>query len=63
MLKAPGTERLKLKYEEPPSKIAFKIDLCRYSGVRRRAPPLVQLMDAGWWGAGGAAATDTGNRT
>ena len=30
-LKAPGTERWKLKYDEPPSKFAFKINLRRYS--------------------------------
>jgi len=30
MLKPPGTKRLKPKYDEPPSKNAFKISLCRY---------------------------------
>ena len=31
MLKAPGTKRLKLKYDEPPSNITFKFNLRRYS--------------------------------
>jgi hypothetical protein len=30
MVKAPGTERLKLKTDEPPSDFAFKINLRRY---------------------------------
>jgi len=30
-LKAPGTERSKLKYDVPPSKIAFKVNLRRYN--------------------------------
>jgi hypothetical protein len=30
-LKAPGTKRLKLKYDEPLLKFAFKLNLCRYS--------------------------------
>jgi hypothetical protein len=30
-LKAPGTKRLKLKYDEPLSKFAFKFNLRRYS--------------------------------
>jgi len=29
-LKAPGTKRLKLKYDEPPSNFAFKFNLHRY---------------------------------
>ena len=33
MLKAPGTKRLKLKYDEPPSNFAFKFNLRRYSMV------------------------------
>jgi hypothetical protein len=32
-LKAPGTKRLKLKYDEPFSKIAFKFNLRRYTWV------------------------------
>jgi len=31
--KAPGTERLKPKYDEPPSSFAFKLNLRRYSKV------------------------------
>ena len=30
-LKATGTKRLKLKYDEPPSNFAFKFNLRRYS--------------------------------
>jgi len=30
-LKAPGTERLKLKHDEPLSNFAFKFNLRRYS--------------------------------
>jgi len=30
-LKAPGTERLKLKYDNMPSRLAFKFNLRRYS--------------------------------
>ena len=33
MLKAPGTKRLKLRYDEPLSNFAFKINLRRYSEV------------------------------
>jgi len=32
-LKAPGTERLKLKYDEPPSNFAFKFNLRRYTEI------------------------------
>jgi hypothetical protein len=32
-LKPPGTERLKLKYDEAPSKFAFKFNLRRYMVV------------------------------
>jgi hypothetical protein len=31
MLKAPGTKRLKLKYDEPPVTFAFNISLRRYN--------------------------------
>jgi len=31
MLKAPGTKRLKLLYDEPPSNFAFKSNLRRYT--------------------------------
>ena len=31
MLKAPGTQRLKLSFDEPPSNFAFKFNLRRYS--------------------------------
>ena len=34
MLKAPGTKRLKLKYDESPSNFAFKFNLRRYTVVR-----------------------------
>jgi hypothetical protein len=35
MLRAPGTKRLKLQYDEPPSKFAFRFTLGRYtSGAR-----------------------------
>ena len=40
ILRAPGTERLKLKYDEPPSKFAFKFNLRRYTeeaGERKAA--------------------------
>ena len=30
-LKAPGTKRLKLKYDEPLSKFAFKLNVRRYT--------------------------------
>ena len=38
MLKTPGTERLKLEYNEPPSNFAFKFYLRRYTlgGTRWR---------------------------
>ena len=36
MLNAPGTERLKLSCDEPPSNFAFKFNLRRYAEVRRR---------------------------
>ena len=29
-MKAPGTKRLELKYDEPPSNFAFKFNLRRY---------------------------------
>ena len=32
-LKAPRTERLKLKYDEPLSSFAFNFNSCRYSEV------------------------------
>jgi hypothetical protein len=39
-LKASGTKRLKLQYDEPLSKVAFKFNLRRYTkggaGIRRR---------------------------
>ncbi len=34
-LKAPGTKRLKLEYDEPLSNFAFKFNLRRYSPVHR----------------------------
>jgi len=33
MMKAPGTERLKLKYDEPPSNFAWRSSLRRYIKV------------------------------
>ena len=33
-LNAPGTKRLKLKYDEPLSNVAFKFNLRRYSKER-----------------------------
>ena len=36
-LKPPGTDRLKLKYDEPPSNFAFKFNLRRYSWARSTA--------------------------
>ena len=30
-MKAPGTKRLKLQYDEPPSNFAFKFNLRRYN--------------------------------
>ena len=30
-LKVPGTKRLKLYWDEPPSNFALKFNLCRYS--------------------------------
>jgi hypothetical protein len=33
MLKAPGTERLKLQYDEPPAKFAFRFNLRHYTWV------------------------------
>ena len=42
-LKAPGTERLELNYDEPPSNLAFKFKLRRYNEVgdpwRKRPDP------------------------
>ena len=38
MLKAPGTKRLKLLYEEPPSSFAFEFNLRRYSLANREVP-------------------------
>ena len=35
-LKAPGTKRLKLKYDVPLSNFAFKFNLRRYTPARRR---------------------------
>jgi len=35
-LKAPGTKHLKLKYDEPLSKFAFKFNLRRYAEARER---------------------------
>jgi hypothetical protein len=32
-LKAPGTKRLKLQYDEPPSNFAFKLKLHRYTSA------------------------------
>ena len=37
MLKAPGTKRLKLTYDEPLSSFAFKFNLCRYT------PPIIPV--------------------
>jgi hypothetical protein len=37
MLKAPGTERLQLEYNKPPSNFAFKFSLRRY--ILARPPP------------------------
>ena len=41
-LKAPGTKRLKLKYDNLPSKIAFNFDLLRFS---KEALATSELMD------------------
>ena len=50
MLKAPGTKRLNLKYDEPPSKIAFKINLRRYcEGPEPRAGGLLRVGDLPGW--------------
>ena len=42
-LKVPGTERLKLKYDEPPSNLAFKINLRWYTVVA------ALIYNQGWW--------------
>jgi hypothetical protein len=43
MLKAPGTKRLKLQYDEPPSNFAFNSNLRRYTSAR--ATLLFQMSD------------------
>jgi len=42
-LKVPGTERLKLNYDEPPSNLAFKINLRWYTVVA------ALIYNQGWW--------------
>ena len=44
-LKAPGTVRLKLKYDEPPSNFAFKFKLRRYTEVAKEAERLSALEE------------------
>jgi hypothetical protein len=47
-LKAPGTKRLKLKHDEPPSKLAFKFSLRRYSmGLVRSGDQVVGVHAIG----------------
>ena len=36
-LKAPGTQRLKLKHDEPPSNFGFKFNLRRYTQAAMQA--------------------------
>ena len=43
-LKAPGTKRLKLKYDEPLSKFAFKFNLRRYSLVQHEVSGAVYAL-------------------
>ena len=45
-LKAPGTERLKLKYEELLSNFGFKVNLRRYSQVTAATAAAVDLLSA-----------------
>ena len=42
-LKAPGTKRLKLKYDEPVSNFAFKFNLRRYN--QKQAWPFWEPVD------------------
>jgi len=41
-VKAPGTKRLKLRYDEPPLKFAFKLNLRRY--IEGTFPPFSALL-------------------
>jgi len=41
-LKAPGTKRLKLIYDEPPSKFAFKFNLRRHTEGQKAVAVLLQ---------------------
>jgi hypothetical protein len=51
VLKAPGTKRLKLLYDGPPSNFAFNFNLCRYSlgellsGETATSPVVITLRD------------------
>ena len=42
-LKAPGTERLKRKYDNPLSRFGFKCNLCRYTKGQRSPPDLLEV--------------------
>jgi len=44
VLKAPGTKRLKLKYEKPVSRFAFSSSLCRYTAVINGATYYVTVV-------------------
>ena len=61
-LKAPGSERLKLKYDEPLSNVAFKFNLrrCTLVGLLRRACAhlLAPPMDHGRGGLDNMHSTD-----
>ena len=43
-MKPPGTKRLKLKYDEPPSNFAFKFNLRRYIKDKWKRPDVQVLV-------------------
>jgi len=49
MLRAPGTQRLKLKCDEPLSNCAFKFNLRRYCLVSTRSPRYPTRTSCGSW--------------
>jgi hypothetical protein len=63
MLKAPGTQRLKLRYDETPFNFAFKLNLRRYTAGSKEAnnyavasllTALARVVAAGAWPAADA---------
>jgi hypothetical protein len=62
VLKAPGTKRLKLKYNELLSNFTFKFDLCRYNEVHAtcRQAEMTGLEPSMGPAQGGTRVTATG---